>query len=175
MKLYTMDTLKVPEADNLLSEKKRADISSLMLLTEKRDGRNKGRACANRIEQREHIDKDSTESTKVSLDSIFKKAVFTALKNWNVTVIDFPGAFLHVKCDEYVLMVMEGSLAELMAMSEPKICRKHMTNNNKRKHISFTKLQKTLHGMLKSAMLFHKKVLSNLMAQGFMPNPYDHA
>ena len=37
----------------------------------------------------------------------------------------------------------------------------------------FVKLQKALYGMLKSALLFYKKLLTDLVAKGFTVNPYN--
>ena len=37
----------------------------------------------------------------------------------------------------------------------------------------YLKLQMALDGLLKSALLFYKKLLADLMAIGFEPNPYD--
>ena len=41
-----------------------------------------------------------------------------------VVTIDIPGAFLHADNGDYVIMRMTGTLAELMAKTDPKLYRK---------------------------------------------------
>ena len=88
-------------------------------------------------------------------------------------VIDLPGAFIHAECNEDVLMIMEGRLAKLMAMTESKIYIKYVTKNRNIKSIFYVKLHMVLYEMLKRTLLFHKKLLSSSMAQDFMLNSYD--
>ena len=45
--------------------------------------------------------------------------------------------------------------------------------NSKGQSVPYIKLQKALYGLLKSALLFYKKLLTDLVAIGFNPNPYD--
>ena len=45
----------------------------------------------------------------------------------HVACFDIPGVFLHAKCkDGDVFMVLEGKLAELMTLVEPKLYRQHV-------------------------------------------------
>lgn len=79
-----------------------------------------------------------------------------AMEEWEVAVIDLPGAFLHANCDEYVLMSFQGRLAELMVIAARDIYWKYVTTGTKGNFILFVCLQKTLYGMLKSALMFYK-------------------
>ena len=63
--------------------------------------------------------------------------------------------------DEEVTMILEGRLSELMAMVAPEIYRKHIRVNKKNKKLLFVKLNKTLHGCLKSALLFYQNLSSD--------------
>ena len=93
-----------------------------MFLTERRCGTIKVRECAYGSKQSEYI-KEDTASTTVCLDSIFIIGVIEVIENWDVMIIDLPGAFLHadLEGDDQVLMVIEGRLAEQVAITEPKI------------------------------------------------------
>ena len=53
----------------------------------------------------------------------FIAGVIEAMENRDIAGIDLPGAFLHadLEGEDQVLMVMEGRLAKLMAIIEPKI------------------------------------------------------
>jgi hypothetical protein len=70
-------------------------------------------------------------------------------------------------------MKFVGRLAELMVLALPKTYRKYVTVNSQGEPVLFVKLQKALYGMLKSALLFYKKLLTDLVANGFTVNPYD--
>ena len=89
-----------------------------------------------------------------------------------MAIIDLPGAFLHtdLENDDQMLMVMEDRLSELMAMTEPKIYWRFVTNDNNGKKVLYVKLQKAFSGLLKSVLL--QKVIEGFVINGF-PNPYD--
>ena len=67
---------------------------------------------------------------------------------------------------------MNGSLAELMVKTDPKIYRKYVTIE-KGRQVLYLRLQKALYGMMKSALLFYKKLVKELKEMGFDINPYD--
>jgi len=68
-------------------------------------------------------------------------------------------------------MRMNGTLAELMAKTDPKLYRKYLTDE-KGKKVLYLRLQKALYGMMKSALLFYRKLISELKGMGFEINPY---
>ncbi len=43
-----------------------------------------------------------------------------------MVTIDIPGAFLHAENEDYVIMKMNGTLAELMVKTDPKLYRKYV-------------------------------------------------
>jgi len=87
--------------------------------------------------------------------------------------MDLPGAFLHADNDSFVVMKMTGKLAELMVKTAPNIYRKYIIEDSSGKPILYVQLQKALYGMLKSALLFYRKLVSDLTHMGFTLNPYD--
>ena len=109
----------------------------------------------------------------VAIESVFITAAIDAKENRDVATVDLPGAFLHAKIEEVVMMEFKGKLAELMTLVVPQVYRKYITTDSKGRPVLYVKLQKALYGMLKSALLFYKKLLSELMSQGFQPNSYD--
>jgi hypothetical protein len=88
-------------------------------------------------------------------------------------VFDIPGAYLHTETNEDVIMVLEGPLAELMVKVVPSLYRKYITTNSKGKALLYVKMQKALYGLLRSALLFYKKLVKDLENYGFEINPYD--
>jgi len=87
--------------------------------------------------------------------------------------MDIPGAFLNAENDEYIIMLLRGKLAELMVQIDPQLYRKYVTFGQKGQPMLYVKLNKALYGLLKSALLFYKKLVSELEDLGFVLNPYD--
>jgi hypothetical protein len=69
-------------------------------------------------------------------------------------------------------MKMNGLLAELMVKTDPKIYQKYVTIE-KGRQVLYLRLQKALYGMMKSALLFYRKLVKELKEKGFEINPYD--
>ncbi len=82
--------------------------------------------------------------------------------------INVPGAFLHVDNEDYVIIKMNGMLAELMVRADPTYL-----SDEKGQKVQYLRLKKALYGMMKSTLLFYKKLVSELKSTGFTINPYD--
>jgi hypothetical protein len=99
-------------------------------------------------------------------------ATIDAKEKQKVVRIDVPGAFLLANNEDYVVMKMNGSLAELMVKMDPKIYRKYVTIE-KGRQVLYLRLQKALYGTMKSALLFYRKLIKELKGMGFEINPYN--
>ena len=141
-------------------------------MKEKRNGDVKAWSCANGSIQHKHVAKDKVASPTVSLESVFVTSTINAREGWEVMVVDIPGASLHADNDDYVIMKMNGTLAELMAKTDPKLYQKYLSDENGKK-VLYLRPRKALYGMMKSALLFYKKLVSELISTGFEINPYD--
>ena len=64
---------------------------------------------------------------------VFVTAAIDARENREIVTIGIPGAFLHATNDDYVVMRMTGTLAELMAKTDPKLYRKYLADKKERK------------------------------------------
>jgi hypothetical protein len=148
-------------------------LASLMFLTKKRTGKVKASGCANGSKQRDHIAKDEATAPTVSSDAIFIQGTIFAHEGRNVATRNIPGAFLQADNPDYVLMRLDGILAELMVTIAPNIYRKYITTNAKGKPVLYVQLEKALHGMMKSALLFYQKLIADLHLIGYILNPYD--
>jgi hypothetical protein len=67
---------------------------------------------------------------------------------------------------------MVGTLAELMGKTNPKLEWQYVILE-KGKSVLYLRLQKALYGMMKSALLFYRKLVSELQEMRFKINPYD--
>eukprot|EP00804_Cyclotella_cryptica_P003915 CCRYP_016097-RA/>CCRYP_016097-RA protein AED:0.34 eAED:0.55 QI:0/0/0/1/0/0/2/0/140 len=93
-------------AHELTQEQRVQALSSLMVFTQKRVGRIKGCACANRSKQRGCIDKELATSPTVATDSLMITAVINAIEMRDIITLDIPGSFLYAGLDEEVIMVL---------------------------------------------------------------------
>jgi hypothetical protein len=171
--LHVMDTWEVQDPSKLSRVDKVKALSSLMFLKEKRNGKVKGRACINGAPQRAYIPKEEAASPTVSIESVFITAAIAAYERRHVRCFDVPGAFLHTDTDENVLMVLRGALAEMMVRIAPEIYREYVTLDSKGTPLLYVKLKKALYGMLRSSLLFYRKLRKELEQYGFEVNPYD--
>ena len=70
-------------------------------------------------------------------------------------------------------MVIEGLLAYLMVKVYPKTYRKCVKTNSKGKPLLYAKTNKNFYGLLRSILIYYKKLLSDLEVYGFTINPYN--
>jgi hypothetical protein len=79
----------------------------------------KARSCVNGSVQREHIAKEEAAAPTVGHDSVFITLNIDAKESRKVETIDIPGAILHADNEDYVIMIMVGTLSELMVKTNP--------------------------------------------------------
>jgi hypothetical protein len=140
-------------ARDLSDKEKSKALSLLIFLKEKKSGNIKARSCANGNKQREHIAKEEAAAPTVALESVFTTSTIDAKESRKVVTIDIPGAFLHADNEDYVIMKMVGTLAELMVKTNPRLYRQYVILE-KGKSVLYLQLQKALYGMMKSTLLF---------------------
>ncbi len=86
---------------------------------------------------------------------VFVTSTIDARENREVVTINIPGAFRHATHKDYAIMQMNGTLAKLMAKTDPKLYRKFLVDK-KGKKVLYLRLQKALYGMMNSALLFYR-------------------
>jgi len=164
------------DASQLTREEKKKAIEALMFLTEKRDGRIKARKCAIGSKQRtfEGYQKSDGTAPTVKTDSVMITAALEAHERRDVATLDIPGAFLNTDLtDEDTIMLLRGRMVELMVQVDPQVYRKHVITSKKGEPLLYVKLSKAIYGLLRSALLFYRKLRSELEDYGFVINPYD--
>jgi hypothetical protein len=147
-------------------------LTSLMFSTKKRSGKVKAHAYANGSTQCMHTAKEEATAPTVMSEAIFIKGTVFAHKDCDVVTCDIPGALQADNLD-YVLMHLDGILAELMVQAAPSIYCKYVTSNAKGKPVLYVQLKKAVYGMMKSALLFYRKLVADLKLLGYKVNPYD--
>ena len=97
--------------------------------------------------------KSNASSPTVSNDGVIITTAIDTHKEHNVAIMDIPGTFLN-KEDEFVLILLQGKLAELMVQLDPKLCRKYVITSSRGEPMLYVKLNKALYGLKKSDLLF---------------------
>ena len=69
-------------------------------------------------------------------------------------------------------MILRGHLAEMMVLAAPEVYRNYITDVNGKK-VLYVKVKKAIYGLMKSALLFYRKLWTDLSNDGFKLNPYD--
>ncbi len=133
----------------------------MIFLRQKKNGAVKARSCANGNPQREHIAKEEAAAPTAALESVFLTLTIDAKENREVVTIDIPGAILHADNKDYMIMKMVGTLAKLMVKTNPKMYRQYVVLE-KGRSVLYLRLQKALYGLMKSALLFYRKLVSEL-------------
>ena len=170
--LHDRGVLEPKDADQLTEEEREAALQYLMFLKEKRNGTVKGRGCADGRKQRETITKEEASSPTVAIESVMLSCTIDAKEERDVGTVDLPGAFMQADMEGTVHMKLEGKMAELLVRIAPSLYRKHI-RMEKGRMVLYVQLMKALYGTLKAALLFWKRLSSQLIRWGFELNPYD--
>jgi hypothetical protein len=137
------NVFKTLYADVLSMNEKGQVLASLIFLKQKQNGDVKARSCANGSLQRDHIAKDEAALPTVTLESVLVTSAIDAHEKKEVVMINIPGAFLHVENKDCVIMRLNGTLAELMAKTKPKLYQKYLSIK-KGKKVLYLRLRKAL-------------------------------
>jgi hypothetical protein len=170
--LHDRGVVEPKGAGDLSCEEKKAALQYLMFIKKKRNGTIKGRGCADGRKQRAYTNKEDASSPTVAIESVMLSCTIDAKEERDVATVDIPGAFMQADMDETVHMKLEGTMAELLVKLDPKLYRKYVQMENG-KQVLYLELRKALYGTLKAALLFWKRLTSELESWGFVINPYD--
>ena len=173
--IHDMEGFQPKHWYDLTKEERAMALKYLMYLKEKRDGKIKGRGCADGRPQRLYTSKVETSSPTASLAGIMLTCMIDAHEKRDVATVDIPGAFLQTKMPEDerdVHVVLDGRMAELLAKIAPETYQEYVHQRRGQSYI-YCKLNVALYGTLKAALLFWRKLSKSLKDQGFIINPYD--
>ena len=171
--LQDTGTMEPMHPSQMTSEQKREALMALANLKEKRDGSIKGRTCVDGRPQRKHAVSGEASSPTVALESVLLTCVIDAHEGRDVAITDIPGAYLSCDLDELVHMRLTGALAEYMVMIAPEIYSEYVHVDKNNKKVLYVRLKKALYGLLRSALLFYRKLSKVLDDEGFVKNNYD--
>ena len=162
------------DPDSLSRQEKFEALEAINLIKEKRDGRIKGRTCANGAKQRRFVkDGETFSSPTVSLESIMATLMIDAYEGRSISIVDVPGAYLHAEMPKgkRILLKMKGQFVEIMCTINPEYTK--YVRYEKGVKVLYLRLLRALYGCLESALLWYELYSSTLVSMGFTLNPYD--
>ena len=169
--LHDKKVMKAVKASDLTRDQRKAALHAINVIKEKRDGKIKGRTCADGRKQRGLYTKEETASPTISNDSMFALLALSAAERRKIVTWDVEGAYLLADQDDYVLLKFTGESVDIMCQVDPKY-KDFVCYENGRK-VLYLQLLKALYGTLKAALLWYELYVSKLQGMGFVLNPYD--
>lgn len=91
-------------------------------------------------------------------------------------MINIPNAFVQTRIEDEkdkVILRLRGKLVDLLVKTAPEIYRKHITLGRNKETILYVRALNAIYGIMKAALLFYQKFVSDLQLIGFKLNPYD--
>ena len=173
--IHDMDGFTPKHWHQLTKEERVRALKYLMYLKEKRDGKVKGRGCADGRPQRLYTDKIDASSPTAALTAIMLTCMIDAYEKRDVATVDIPGAFLQTKMpkgEKDVHVILDGRMAELLAKIAPETYQEYVSQKRGQAYI-YCRVNVAIYGTLKAALLFWKKLSTSLKMRGFEINPYD--
>jgi hypothetical protein len=153
-------------------------MQSLLFLTEKGDGRVKGRLVYNGKPIREWVSKDDAASPTASLEGILLTSILDVKENRDVMSADIPNAFVQANLPEQkddedrIVMKITGVLVDLLVEIDVGKYSPYVVFENGVKTI-YVGLIRALYGMLVAALMWYQQFKKDLETVGFKFNPYD--
>jgi hypothetical protein len=159
--------------ENLTHEQKRNALRAVNLIKIKRDGRVKGRACADGSTQRQYVPRDEASSPTLSLEALMALLLINAYEERDTAIFDVPGAYLHAKIpdDKFAILKIEGEFVDIMCEVNPEYKDDVRFENGKK--VLYVQILRALYGMIESALLWYTLYTEVLHKEGFEINPYD--
>ena len=158
-------------ADALSPATRKQALRCINIIKEKRDGKIKGRTCADGRPQRLLYDKADTSSPTASSDAIMLTLMVDAIERRDVATADVAGAYLNAEMDDFVLMKLTGEDVQIMCDVNPSYA--EYVTDEQGKVVLYLRLARALYGCVRSAMLWYKLFVTTLKGLGFKLNPYD--
>ena len=159
--------------DSLTDAQKRNALRAVNLIKIKRDGKCKGRTCADGSSQRNYVPRDEASSPTLSLEALMAILLINAYEERDTAIFDVPGAYLHAKLPDskFTILKIVGQFADIMCTVNPEYQEDVRFENGKK--VLYVRILAALYGMIESALLWYTLYTEVLHKEGFELNPYD--
>ena len=166
------DVLRPQYANALSALEKQEALRLIMTIKEKRNGKIKGRACADGRSLRWRVRPQDATSPTVSTEAFLMSLAIDAHERRVVKTCDIPGAYLHCEMDEKCHVLLEGVMVDLYLKIDPSAKDKVIIGRKGKKRL-YTLMHKALYGHMRSGRLFWENISGKLGSMGFRSNPDD--
>jgi len=159
--------------ESLTHEQKHNALRAVNLIKIKRDGKVKGRTCADGSTQRKYVPREEASSPTLSLEALMAILLINAYEERDTAIFDVPGAYLHAKIpdDKFAILKIEGEFVDIMCEVNPEYKDDVRFENGKK--VLYVQILRALYGMIESALLWYTLYTEVLHKEGFEINPYD--
>ena len=128
---------------------------------------------ANGRPQRGHITKEEVASPTVATESVMLTLVVDIRGYRDMCIFDIPNVFTQTTDgNKKVRMKSKGKLSKPITKTDPTLYANFVTVKNG-KYVIHVELLKAIYGLIKSVILFYKKLVKGLKEIVFRLNPYD--
>ena len=97
-------------------------------------------------------------SLTVTIKGVISTAGIDAHEGRDIAKIDIPHDFLWAENDSKAIIQLQGKTVDLLVTLDPSLCRKYVIIGKKGELVLYIILSKDLYGLLKSALLFYRKI-----------------
>ena len=109
--IHNSEAMKPMHSHEMSSEQSRALLQYLIFLKKNRDGKIKGRGCADKQKQCKTTSKDDAIAPTVAIESVMLLCTMNAKECQEVATVNISGAFMQADMDETVHVRLEGAMA----------------------------------------------------------------
>jgi hypothetical protein len=171
--LVDMCVLGRIDYDILTEAQKELALDAVNLIKEKRDGKVKGRTCANGSTQRSYIPREEAKSPTISLEALMALFIIFAHEKRATAVFDVPGAYLHADLPEgkFALLKITGQFVDIVCEVNPEFKQDVRYENGIK--VLYVRILKAIYGMIESALLWYELYVTVLLDEGYELNQYD--
>ena len=159
--LHEMGVLRPVKKEDLTPDERHKVLHYLMFLKQKKNGKIKGRGCADGRPQRNYIPKEDTASPTVSLEGLFLSCMIDAYERRFVATVDIPGAFMQTRQPRRVHIKLVGAMVRLLTMVAPGTYDDCITTE-KGEPVLYAQLNKALYGTVEASFLFWEDLTRQL-------------
>lgn len=160
--------------DELSQQEIKEALEAVNLIKEKRDGKIKGRTCANGSKQRQYLkDGETVYSPTCSTEALMATLIIDAMEKRDIAIFDVPGAFLQTEMPEgkHIILVIRDEFVDILCEVNPEY--KEHARIVKGRKVLYVKILRAIYGCIESAMLWYQLYTNTLKGMGFELNPYD--
>ena len=117
--LNDKDLFKACDGNKLTYYEKKSALNLITMVKEKRDGKIKGRACADGRKLRRYITEEEVSSPTIQLESLMITLLVDAHERRDVATADVAGAYLFADINDNVLIKINGTSTDIMCEVSP--------------------------------------------------------